>query len=172
MRQQLDSDLPRYYDYLRGAKFETAWTELRVLPLKSSLRGAQVAVPIDPATRQHMDSIEAFVRDNVVIPAELQACKGIYKPLYRGPSLFVEVDEYCTCFVFDVKTRSIQMKVDEDYPVFDVQKPFDMIPVKEFRNRRARYRFKLNLSKVYIGPHANGALVSLIPSLDAIDVDC
>ena len=177
MRTQIEGadDIPRYVDHLRGASFETAWTELSVLPLSSSMRGAQVAVPIDVATRQRLDDIEEFVRSNVIIPADLQAYRKsvVYKSLYRGPSMYMKIHPDCTCFVFDVNCRSIQMEVDEDVPCFSfhLPKPFDMIPVKDFKNRRARYRFKVNLSTVYIGPHVNGSLVSLIPSIDAIFVD-
>ena len=176
MRTQIEHDIPRYVEHLRGASFETAWAELPVLPLCSSARGAQVAVPIDVATRQRLDDIEEFVRCNVVVPTELQVYRksAVYKPLYRGSSLYAKIHEYCNCFVFDVNCRSIQMEVDEDVPRFSfhLSKPFDMIPVKDFKNRCARYRFKLNLSTVYIGPHVNGSLVSLIPSIDAVFVDC
>ena len=166
-------DVPRYYDYLRGATIETPWSELPMLPLRSSVRGAQVTVPVDDITRQAIDAIETFVRSNIDIPAEVLALKKgpVYRSLYRGPTLFVSVHEDCNCFVFD--DNSMPIEVDEDSPIFDftLNKPFHIISLKQYKNRRARYKFRLNFSNVCIGPHASGSLVSINPCIHAIYID-
>ena len=65
----------------------------------------------------------------------------------------VLVNDPCDCFVYQSNEE------------------FDIVSLQRYKNRLARYKFNIGLTNVYIGPHRDGSLVSIVPYIAIIDVE-
>ena len=156
-RVEGSDELPRFYVRLttnnRRTNVETSWMVLDRLNVFSNHRGVYLSIPIDSVTRQKLDDVETFVKDNVKIPNELLNKGRGYKPLHRSETMNVLVNDPCDCFVYQAN------------------KEFDIVSLQRYKNRRARYKFNIGLTNVYIGPHRDGSSVSIVPYIAIIDVE-
>ena len=104
-----------------------------------------------------MDEVEAFVKANVQLPPELkcrQRSEHPYKPLYRGEVMNMRFDEYAAIF-HQPPDAFLEIKTYRDCPQFG----------------RGVYVFNICFDTVYVGPHKDGSLYSLIPSIGSVCID-
>ena len=157
----LSDGVTRYYQCLlnneKKAKVHTSPMKLNHLSYLSSPKGVSICVPIQPNVRHEMDIIETFVKENVSIPPELsqqqQQCQ--YKSLYRGNSMKILIDPFSTVLY---------------------QPPDEFLEIISTRHLpqlgNAMYSFDIKMDKIYIGPHKDGSMYSIIPYIGSIFVNC
>ena len=150
---------PRFYRRLlrhgkRVALTTTARTQ-HLIHYCSSPRGICINVPIEPCMRRQMNKIEAFVRENVEVPPELQSKGNVYKPLYPGSSMNILLDYHAlVCY----------------QPPTDFMKLSACREMKQFGS--AEYTFTINFDKIYIGPHKDGSVISIVPYIQHVSINC
>ena len=139
-------------------RIETTPIIMNRLSYASSPKGMTVAVPIDAETRRRLDEVEVFVKANVEVPQELkcrQRAVQAYKLLYRGEVMNLRFDEYAAIFV-QLPNQFLDIKTYRNCPQFGEQS----------------YTFTIYVDCVYVGPHKNGSLVSIILGVGSICVNC
>ena len=124
---------------------------------RSSFRGSGrgVVVPVDEYLRYQLNTLETFVRQKVKLPKELVDLfpkkDDYYKYLYQGVKMTIPISKFCVLY------RGVGVKPEI------LSK--DNLPSCGAGN----FRFKIEIEKVYIGPHINGELFSLNMRVVAID---
>ena len=154
--------VPRFFHRLlceeKPFRVVTAPVAMNRLGYASSPKGMTVAVPIDAETRRRLDEVEVFVKANVEVPQELkcrQRAVQAYKPLYRGDVMNLRFDEYAAIFV-QLPNQFLDIKTYRDCPQFGEQS----------------YTFNIYVDCVYVGPHKDGSLVSIILGVGSICINC
>ena len=139
-------------------RIETTPIVMDRLSYASSPKGMTVAVPIDSETRRRLDEVEAFVKANIQVPEELQCrqrSNQAYKPLYRGETMNIRFTEYGAIFH---------------------QPPNAFLDIVTYRQcpqfGKGTYVFTIYLDCVYVGPHKDGSLISIIPKIGSVCINC
>ena len=151
--------IPRFYQRLSDNGFpiilRTPWIELERITFSSNVYGVFVAVPMDVNTRSTLDSIEAFVMETITIPDELESIHigKTYKPLYRGETMNIKVDGDCWCLYYPPHDKSPELRAVHELA----------------KRRKAKYRFAIKACQVYIVPHKDGSLASILLKMDCIE---
>ena len=132
--------------------------EMEYLCYRSAFRGSGTAVivPVDEVLRHRLNVIESFVRENVKVPKPLidalpQKKDDWYKGLYQGMKMTIALSKFCILYR------------GEAYPPVMLTK--ELLP----SCREGTFRFKIEVEKVYMGPHLNGQLCSL--NLRVVSID-
>ena len=161
-KQQAGSDdIPRFYQRLSDNGIpiilRTPWLELERITFSSNKDNIFVSVPVDDDTRSHLDTIEKFVMENATIPDELESIHNgkIYKPLYRGESMNISVRYGCWCLYHPPHEKSPEVRAVQEL----------------IKCRKAKYRFSITPYQIYIGPHKDGSLISIILKMDCIEFE-
>ena len=150
---QLSDNYPRYHQAISygGMKLniQVPATKLPSLIYGESRLGASVLVPISNWMQQQLEIINMFIRDNVLIPADLlkqwpYKAECFYKPIFDGMNMYIVLGKFCRY------TQSIGKDLIVDIPCN---------PRPTFGP--GRYSFTVELPHVYIGPHKGGFLYSV-----------
>ena len=116
------------------------------LPRKDFGKCVSFRLPITEWLRKQLDIIEEFVGENVdlaSLPESVANKTYVYKPLWRGPQMYVTVSPHCTFHCVDNATGELQSS--------------------SLSNMcgKGTYTFTLSVPHIYIGPHKKGEDYSL-----------
>ena len=151
--------IPRfYYPIVHHEKRVRITTPPRLLDrliYSSSSKGVMVEVPIDPCVREALDAIETFVQSTVSVPPEFEHLKPVYKRLSRSRRLNLLLCERAALFY---------------------QPPNDFLTILPHRELPqfgpAMVSFDIYIKSVYVGPHRDGSLISIIPYVGNVSINC
>ena len=97
------------------------------------------------------------MKAHVQVPEELQCrqrATHAYKPLYRGPVMNLRFDPYAAIFR-QLPNRDLDIQTYRTCPQFGTQS----------------YSFTLYVDCIYVGPHKDGSLISIILGVGSICVN-
>ena len=147
----------RYYQSLTNGGNElsirTPWVEFDRLIFTPSSHNILVCVPIDNATRQELDIIESFVKDNVTIPTHLQHKLTSYKALDRRDEMNIAVSGDCWClhYLSNATFEMVSTSCLTDY-------------------RKCRFRFEMNPYKVCLESCKDELKFSIMIRMSVIEI--
>ena len=157
-----NSTMIRFYQgvlYMGDRLFlETAPKMMKGLTYYKNQVGHSVLIPIDTNLRNDLNTIETFVRKEVVLPKELvptwpsSSHETYYKPLFNGDKMCIMLGKFCKFTLFP-ETFGVPCTVDD--------------PPKL---QEGEYRFRIEVVHVYMGPHQHNKLFSI--DLRLVGVDC
>ena len=147
----------RYYQSLTNGGNElsirTPWVELDRLIFEPSSHNILVSVPIDNATRQALDSIESFVKDNVTIPTHIRHKSTSYKALDRRDEMNIAVSSDCWCLHYLSNTT------------------FEMVSTLCLTDyKKCRFRFEMNPYKVCLESCKDEIIFSIMIRMSVIEI--
>jgi len=105
-----------------------------------------LSVPIDSWTRSHLNALESFVQQNVVIPQDVLAPAGSrrdYRPLWPYPMTFLICSQWCNYYWRNPQTGTCRSVSPEQL------------------TQPGLFSFSIEVPYVYIGPHKGGERYSL-----------
>ena len=118
------------------------------ITLKENKKGISYRIPIESWLRMQLDIIEHFVQQNVNASClNPPPSPAIYKPLWRGNTMYVYVAPWCNFLRHNTQTDS--------YETFDRKAGFG----------RGCFTITLEVPHIFIGPHKNGENYSLSLSI-------
>ena len=147
----------RFYHNLTNGGNElsirTPWVELDRLTFTLSSHNVLVSVPIDNATRQELDIIESFVKDNVTIPTHLRHKLTSYKALDRRDVMNIAISGDCWClhYLSNTTFENVSTTCLTDY-------------------RKCRFRFDINPSKVCLESCKDELKSSIMIRMSVIEI--
>lgn len=123
------------------------------LPRNDFGKSVSFRLPITDWLRKQLDIVEEFVTDNVDLASLPESSSNktfVYKPLWRGPQMYVSVSPRCDFQCYDSATGVLQSS--------------------SLSNMRGKgtYTFTLSVPFIYIGPHKKGEDYSL--SLEIVQI--
>ena len=147
----------RFYKSLTNGGNElsirTPWVELDRLIFTPSSHNVLVCVPIDNATRQELDILESFVKDNVSIPTHLRYQSTSYKALDRRDMMNIAISGDCWCLHYLSNTT------------------FEMVSTSCLTDyRKCRIRFEMNPYKVCLESCKDEIIFSIMIRMSVIEI--
>lgn len=148
-KYEVANSTPHYRQYI---KYENGKLQLLTpnfqsdsLKLKESGSDFSVLVPVVPWLRNQLNMVETFAEQNVSFASHALPTNGvhIYKPLWGGDKMYVQMSRWCHIFRKNLETGQ--------YDTVDVKTPLG----------RGTYNITIEVPYVYIGPHKNGENYSL-----------
>lgn len=115
------------------------------LKLKENGSDFSVLVPVLPWLRNQLNMVETFAERNVSFTSHTLSTNDtlIYKPLWGGDMVYVQVSRWCQIFRKNLETGT-----------------YDIVDLKTSLGR-GTYSITIEVPHVYIGPHKNGENYSL-----------
>ena len=150
VKYEVDNRTTHYRQHIsyQGGKLQLMVSDVTAedLPRRDFGNSVSFRLPITAWLRKQLDIIEEFVRDNIdlaSLPASSSTKTFVYKPLWRGHQMFVNVSPRCSFQYYNSSTAELQSA--------------DLSSM----HGKGRYSFTISVPYIYIGPHKKGEDYSL-----------